>query len=398
VPSRRPQPWLVPTLALLVVLPIGLGVWTAVSSRSGGGDDGDIDPPTLSRAGSTVVHAASAPFAFGDEPTAYAITYRLEQYRPDRVQVTEDRVEVRRPFDARVVSRVDGRVTATRASRLGALVVVSNGRPLAITVPPAPATSDVRVITALADAERLGFVDRRERRRVHGRECQVFRAGSTVAAGVLTPVGRGSNGEHADVCVGRDGLVLEEVWVKGGRAIQRRVATEVAAGVAIADDRFHLDGEAPIGVEQGDGTLQRIDAASGLAGTTYRLPAAPSRYEYQGRYLVQPPKLGNGGEQAGQVSQVDVWTNGPDVLTLSQTVATSGAAIPQPGPASVPVGLGPLGPGDGVVDLRANEVRVQTPGDGPYLRLAGQLPIDALVGLARSLQPEHGTGPRPVTP
>src|SRR4051794_12001996 len=241
VKQRRrgaPVGWMVPTLLLFVVLPIGYAVYTGVS----GGDDG-AKRPKLSRAGSVEVPVApkdrGRPLAFGTEPTSYEVTYRIERYDPDKIQVSQDHLSVRRPFDGRLVSSIDGKQTGDRASRFGTLVLTTGEGPRTLVSPPAPATADLRLATALPDAVANNFVQVRERRRVLGQLCQVYRAGSTVVSGTLVPVNT-TAGEHSDFCVDRQGLLLEEVWFKGGHPLQRRVATKRVVNPTLPDSRFHL--------------------------------------------------------------------------------------------------------------------------------------------------------------
>ncbi|MEA3076204.1 MAG: hypothetical protein QOF60_1112, partial [Actinomycetota bacterium] len=203
----RGSAWLIPTVLLLVLLPVGGAIY-----RAGASSRADTRP-ALSRAGSTSRGTAAKALAFADEPTSFVITYRVERYDPTRVQVSTDEHEIRRPYDARLTSTIDGQVTSVRASRFGALVISTGEGPRSLVSPPAPATSDVRLLTALPDALARHLVELREQREVIGRRCQVYRTGTTVAAGELVPLGSKA-GEYADICVDARGLLLEEVWVQ----------------------------------------------------------------------------------------------------------------------------------------------------------------------------------------
>src|SRR4051794_21603947 len=293
VKQRRrgaPVGWMVPTLLLFVVLPIGYAVYTGVS----GGDDG-AKRPKLSRAGSVEVPVAAKdrgrPLGFGTEPTSYEVTYRIERYDPDKIQVSQDHLSVRRPFDGRVQSSIAGKQTGDRASRFGTLVLTTGEGPRTLVSPPAPATADLRLAPALPDAVAENWVQVRERRKIVGQVCQVYRAGSTIASGTLVPVNT-TAGEYADFCVDRQGLLLEEVWFKAGKPLQRRVATKRTIDPTLPDDRFQLGlNEEAITIDQGNGFIRQVDPNSAFEGTVYRLTAPPEGAQYLGRFVVQPPTL-----------------------------------------------------------------------------------------------------------
>ena len=385
-----------PTLLLFVVLPIIYAVVTAANGGDGGGR------PKLSRDGSKEVKVSAAergkPLAFGTEPESYELTYRIERYDPDKIQLSQDHISVRRPFDGRVQSSVDGKKTGDRASRFGTLIITSGAGPRTLVSPPSPATSDLRLATSLPDAVANNYVQVRERRRVLGQECQVYRAGSTVVSGTLVPVNT-TAGEHADFCVDRQGLLLEEVWFKDGRPLQRRVVTKRVVSPKLADDRFVLGlDEQAISIDQGNGFIREIDPNSAFEGTVYRLTAPPDGSTYMGRYIVQPPKLNPfqspldpSSDRSEQVSMIDVWRKGADVLVFSQTIAAGISALPNNSKTAQKIQLGPIGDAATVVDLRSNEVRAELPEDR-FLRIAGTYSRQQLVDMAGSLRAEEGKG------
>ena len=356
-------------------------------------------PPELSRDGSERVAPASAPaIEIERTPTSYKIEYAIELYRKDGVTKTSDEIEIRRPFDARIASEADGRRTDLRASRFGALVLTTGAGVRSLTAPPAPSASDLRVDPVLEEALASGALQQREQRRVLGRRCQVYRAGGTILSGELVAVGT-KPAEYADFCVDAAGLVLEEVWVKDDRPLRRRVATVVKEDADIDDDRFRLADEEPFSTEQG-GFMKEVDPASAFDGVVYRLESVPEGFEFVGRYVVQPPKLSpvardplaeeqNRGEQ---VSMVDVWTRGPELLTLYQTIAADIAAVPSKPKTSRAIEL-PVGRAVAILDLRVNEVRMELP-EARFLRLMGTLPTKQLEEIAAGLRAEQGTGLR----
>ena len=409
MPARRPAPrrraaagggWLLPAVALFVVLPVGFAVWSAVSS---GEEEGGR--PELSRAGSTRLSSPGErdPLGISDAPLSYRITYTLETYQEEQIRRTTDVLEARRPFDSHLVSSAAGQVLTVRASRLGALAFGSGTGPISIAAAPTIGSADLRFDPALGEAVQERLVEVREQRRVADRRCQVFRFGSTVSSGELRPVGSRSEDEYADVCVDADGLLLEEVWVKDGRPLQRRVATEVLVGVSLGDDRFRIPSERELTTDEGNGFFREVEPTTRLAGTTYELPEAPAGFTFVGRYAVQTPRLSLEGSNPLEaprpredISQIDVWTNGPDLLVLSTSLGADLAALPEDAETAQPVDLGgDLSDAVAVLDLRSNEVRAELEG-GRFVRLAGTVPRDALVALARTLRPVQGEGIQPA--
>lgn len=389
--SADGQRWLIPTVVLLVALPVALALWNAFGGSS---EDG---APELSREGSTSLGLQPTPLPIADEPSTYAITYELERYTPDTIQRSTDRIEVRRPFDSRIESYRDGRLISTRASRFGSLVISTGAGPRSLVTPPAPASGDLRLGNVLSDAVDDGHLLVRERRRVLGLTCQVYRSGTSVSAGVLAPVGSKGD-EYADFCVDATGLVLEEIWMKDGRPLQRRIATSRRLGVSLTDARFTLEGEQPVPFDDGNGFLRTLVPTSGFEGTIYRLSHPLDGFTYQGRALVQPPRLNpfqdpvEAQERSReQVSIVDVWERGPDLLVFSQTIAADISAVPEDDPTAEVLDLGELGVAATVLDLRSNEVRIELP-EARFLRIAGTLPRETLIEIASSLRAEEGTG------
>jgi hypothetical protein len=226
----------------------------------------------------------------------------------------------------------------------------------------------------------------------------VYRAGGPIVAGDLVPVGTKA-GEHTDFCVDEMGLVLEEVWVQGGRPIQRRIASEVDASTTFAPSHFELANEKPYSRELGNGFMRRVDPTSGFEGTSYRLAEVPEGFEFLDRFLVQPPNLSlyrdvleEGERPPEQISLVDVWQRGIDIVVLAQTIATDIVAVPPSSPTARRFRLGPAGEAAAILDLRMNEIRADLP-EGRFLRIGGTLSREALAELATSLRAEEATGP-----
>src|SRR5687768_65885 len=189
----------------------------------------------------------NAPLPSQEPPPAYEITYRLEDTTTEVGQVTTARIRVRRPFESHVLllagAPPGGRVNVERKSRFGELGLIGNrGRERQVLhIPPAVAGSDLRPDIALKDAETDRLIERREQRRVLGRRCQVWRMGSSIAAGELVAIGS-RPGEYADACIDGRGFVLEEVWILDDRRVRRRLVTKLDTSPEFIAGEFELQG------------------------------------------------------------------------------------------------------------------------------------------------------------
>lgn len=389
-----------PSVLLLVVAPVAFAVTTALQD----GDDGNrpasdgAAPLRLPRTGSSVVADAGEGRALvlRRTPQSYDITYRVTSGRgPSTVTATEQ-LQVSRPFLGRVVSTPpDSTTKSERVTRLGALVLPTGAGARRLAVPPAMAGSDLRFDVSLPAALADGAVEARERRRVAGRRCQVYRFGASVAAGDLTPYDP-EGAEWADACIDEEGLLLEELWHKGGRDLRHRVATKVAVDVRLDEAAFTLPGEQAIPVEEGNGLFRSVVAGTSAEGRSWTI-TPPEGFESVGRFVVQAPRLDLEGttplERSAPESfdQMDVWRRGADLLVLSTTIAADfTASAPADG---TPVDLGPMGAGMLKVTLRGTTISGPAV-DGRTPRVTGTLAAAQLVELLRSATAVEGTGLR----
>ena len=396
--SRRPRGrdsnrWLIPALALFVVLPVGGAIAQAVL---GGDNETAVDRLRRDRSGSVSLGRPAAPMLPENTPVSYVIGYQVIETASDRPLLTNEVVEVRRPFDARWISREGtivgkGKTRGERVSSLTRLATKSvDGKWALFEIPPALATTDVRFGAALDQALEDGDIQPREQRRIAGRECQVFRAGSSLQAGLLTRYEPGSP-TFADVCVDRDGLLLEEVWSIDGKRVQRRLAVEVRVDVTLPDAIFAIPDDAQsIPLKDGGGAARRVDLSERPPGAFRVLPqeATPEGFALLGRWAVVSPRLEvmrdptNPGQADSSSSVVDVYTRGPDVLVIDRGTSTGRGSLPESDTAR-PVDLGALGQGFAITDFRMNEVRAV--GSTDFTRVYGTLPIPLLVEAAQAL-------------
>src|SRR5688572_6600417 len=113
------QPWLLPTVVLFVVLPVGLAIATAITSSS---DENDADGPiSISRDGARVVASPGhgKPIAFRDDvPQSYRVVVRSDRFEKGGGKVSSfEAISVRRPFDSHIRITRDGEVVTERATR-----------------------------------------------------------------------------------------------------------------------------------------------------------------------------------------------------------------------------------------------------------------------------------------
>jgi hypothetical protein len=365
---------------LMAVGGIGFGVVQAVRGGSDG-SSGAALPETLGRDGSEAL-PEGPPIDPDAPPLAYRITYRVEV---PRTPATEERLTVLRPFGKRV-DEGENREELTfgrRASRRAGNVTV-------FADPPTP--TDVRLDVVVADAERLGVMERRERRRVLGRTCQVFRFGvSTTAAGFVPPT---PAGDSTDVCVDGEGLVLERLETTEGRVFRRRVAIAIDVDGPVGDqDVTTLPLEPTQAAVNGGGSVRAVSSDSEPEGRFFLLDTPPAGYELRGRYSVVPPQgtLASPDTRNEAIATTDdVYVKDGDVIVVSRggTLGQQAAFGLRPG--SARADLGPtLGEGEIVLSLTGTEVRV--PLDlGRFVRIYGTVPVDQLVSVARALRETPG--------
>lgn len=319
----------------------------------------------------------------------YEITYRVTF--ADETEV-EETVAISRPFRSATRTADTGRV-----SDAGVLATVGgDGRWVELEVPIAPASGDVRIDAVLDAAVAAGHVEAGSTRRIADRTCREHRFGGPVSAGILTPVGT-VPGEHADVCVTDDGLVLRERWVVDGAARRTREAVSVQVGRLDAE-RFAVPGEArSLSFDQGGGSTRAVAPDHDAGFAEHWALEAPAGFDRAGRWLVAPPSpkpLEPGELRGAEIALIsDAWVRGADLLVLDQGAAMPGIAPPWDDREVLERhDLGRLGAAEVAWDLRASEVRILRP-DGGFLRLAGTLPPEQLLDIARTLTrtPPGGT-------
>ena len=384
---------------LLIGVPVVLvsaAVITGVVLVRGNNDDGDDDV----RSGSIV--EPGLPVEIERDPAAYRIDYRVESRGGERTVFTSDRVTVRRPFERRLESydgaRPRGRVRSIEIVTFDRLFSRSSGsNPAVLARSPGPA--DLRLPTLIPEALRDGLVERRERRLVAGRPCQVYRSAALLTSLPLSPLG---DDEHADTCVDEAGLMLEEVLVVREKVLLRRVATAVDEDGAPSDDLFAVEGNA-IPPQLGGGAVQPVTTDSRPPGQPYwQLDAAPAGFTHRGRYAVAEAAAareeGVPGAPTRRLTYIaDVYVRGTDVVVVDQGGSSDGTApFPDPGADAATLELGDVG--RATVLLTGSEVVLRVDQDASkFVRVRGSVSRDELVTIGRALRavPEGTIVPLP---
>ena len=354
----------------------------------------DDEPARVRRHGSVEVADERLPAGDRPFPSAYTLTLRVSV--PGSTSTEVQRVVA--PFDARTETfagtEARGTPLAEREVSFGILATKSRGSTLTVLEAP-PAVAGARLAEALDSSEELGLVERREVRAVAGRRCQVWRTSSELGATTfVAPAGD----SYLDLCVDRDGLLLEEWQVEGGEPIRQEVVIDVEIGGVDVDDVRRLARDITLPLDEGGGSVEKIGDDERPVGPFLDVAGPPDGFTRQGRYTVVPPHPGlRAGGDRGKVraATVDVYVRETDVIVVER-----GGVLDLSDPWSVEprfpdVELGSaIGTGELVPGRLGSEVRALL-GSGRYLRVFGTVPLDELVDLARALVPvDGGTGIR----
>lgn len=324
-------------------------------------------------------------------PSSYHLVYRVESRAGDELVVSTEKVWVRRPFEARVESWTGAPPGRRRTNTtINAFARINSGRAV-FAVPPAPAPQDYRVDANLREAERGGYLEIRERRRVAGRVCRVYRRGPETGSGTLSRVADDAD-EYADICFDAAGLPLEVVTFLDGKLTTRSVAVEVEEEPRVSDRLFRV-GDPTLEVRQGGGSVLRVDPTSRPPGDFWELREEEIEgFEREGRYAVIPPQAGfdDPTQRPGIITFVsEVWTRGDDVIVIEQGATLGGREPFRRDPDARSVSAGELGRGQLAYGIRTSEIRVLFKG-GRFVRVHGTVEPSSLLATARRLEKVAG--------
>jgi hypothetical protein len=295
------------------------------------------------------LHAALAtttePLAMTAVPGTYHAVYRAESYTGGKVTRSTEDVSVQRPFNGRVTIRegtdASGALQFEGRSILGSYANYSASGPGQVSGDaPTVAFGDVRLNASLDDLLAKGLFVRKERRQALGRDCQVYRTGTSLQSlKVTAPTAT----DYADACLDDGGLVLEEVTVVGGKLTQRLTATELVDDATFESNTFTVDGD-PVSFDQGGSVLTPVDLATPPPAGFWQLEAPPDGFVHQARYVLQTPDQAGSAAGAPPVSSyVDLWVRGTDLVTVRQGPIGGEPDMSSSASSGDPVDGGPLG-------------------------------------------------------
>ncbi|MEN3271586.1 MAG: hypothetical protein V7636_347 [Actinomycetota bacterium] len=327
----------------------------------------------------------------GAPPTSYRIVWRVDAGNPVGTAVRTETFEVNRPWQSRLTTR-EGKppgkvVSDVQQSDFGKLVLrPTDEAETVLVVQPDLAASDLRLDVDLDALVRARGVEVRERRKIAGEPCQVYRTTAPLQGQTIGTV-PSKSGDIVDSCVDRHGLILEQlIWFRDKLLLRRR-ATSVDLHPRIGRHELDVKSKATVPTSMGGGAIGEVEAKD-LPKGSYVLDAPPTGFRLKGHYAVAPsaPPSSNGTPTANRRSSfVDVWTNGVDALLLDQGGLTFKGDALGPNPLSAPVDLGPLGSGRSAPGARFSQVAI-TRKDGTFVRLLGTLPVSRLVELMKMLR------------
>jgi hypothetical protein len=279
-----------------------------------------------------LVGGADGALAITDEPTAYTVTYRVDAYSDDGTgTVTTQDFAIRRPFDSRIVSKADappgGDEQWSVTSSIGRYQQSAQAEAATAEVSaPMSALGDYRLDASLSDLVADGTFVLGERRTWLGRECQVYRTGSTLESyAVAAP----TETDYSDVCIDAAGLMLEELSVASGNVTQHQIATAVDLAADVADDDFTISAM-PTDLAGGGSELEDIDITTAPIAGFWSFAEAPAGYELQHRYVMRQTITDPSSDTSGTTgdttapastvaeSYIDVYVDGINVVTVRQ--------------------------------------------------------------------------------
>ena len=375
----------------------GGGAALAASLRSESDEPAVAPRPGELEDGSRKLKDRSGPIEISDEPSSYRMVYRVETYGGGDPIVTRDELTVRRPFEGRTIKRSgpdrDDDVRSEQVATLGRLFVpkAPSADAALLETGPSLAPSDVRIAPVLADLVAARRVQLREWRKVGDRPCQVLRFGGPISSGTVAATLE-PDVEYADACVSEQGLVLEEVWVDGGRVQRRRLATSVEVGDdAVTSAAFEIEVQDAVPVDQGGGSFRPLAPGSAYEAPFWVADFAPLE-THLGRWAVVTPAGSDPKDEETMERRLgfvaDVWRSGIDVVIVEQGSTAGGVAPFQLGDGPK-VTVDGIGDGEVLLDLRTSEIRFRRPG-GYFLRVRGTVGAKRLEEIARGLRETPG--------
>ncbi|MEA3055429.1 MAG: hypothetical protein QOD30_861 [Actinomycetota bacterium] len=328
----------------------------------------------------------------GRRAEPYRIVYRLDDRSDPNVEPTTDEVWVRQPFESRLETSRGSTLESVQISAIDRLRLGTIDQPLVIARVPGLAVSDVRVAPVLDDAIDAGLLVRAGLRKVLDRRCELVRSGTLLGAGPLVPI---TDAEHAETCIDREGLVLEETLFSEGKPTLHRVATTVDTSPDLTNDQFAV-GDLTAAVDKGAGSTRPVDPHAGALGSFWVLgsDAVPRGFDLVGRYSIVPPqsdRFAVPGNPAIVAGTADVYVRDSDFLVVWQGGTAGRVVAFPPTPGARQIDGGALGAGEAVLSALGNELHFPHV-RGRFVHVVGTLTVRELTVIARDLRETQGTG------
>jgi len=249
---------------------------------------------------------------------------------------------------------------------------------------PGPPSGDEYVGAEVTELTRRGLVvDLGASATVAGRACETYRF-SAPPSGPIAPATR--DGDHDDLCLDADGLVLSEVWTYHGKVVLQRTAvnatssmTTVAQGAAPAAPP--TEGAFP------PGSYAATITPDAQVRSFIATPPPPAGFQPAGPAVDFRLPDRNARAHAGAVSVVWTFTDGPRVITVEAGSESRGGLPWRDGDTvTEKVTLTGLGPASTAARSDGFEIRVDL-GGGHWVRVRGTVGLDQLVTYGHRLTP-----------
>jgi len=325
------------------------------------------------------VPAPSVPTA--PRPVGYQVLYQTDTNPAGQSLQQWQLLTVDRPFQAAEltydepvglgVKPVSGYVSSEQAL----YDVSSQGIQLVSDKEPGVPSGDEDLITQMPEMLARGVAaETRGIRRIAGHTCTVYRLAQP-PAGAISPLDTG--GDHDDVCLEANGIILSEAWTYHAHLVYSRHALKVTlANSALPSVNGGTSAPSPLAP-----ALTPDPSPSSFLAP----PPAPPGFRAVGTYHYSVPN-----EQDPALTQASsvVWAfvNGPDVVTV-EAGRTAGGALPWEGENTVVERVGLPGFANARSAIRSDgaEIRIAA-GHGEWVRVRGTVPISWLTRYARSLR------------
>ena len=158
---------------------------------------------------------------------AYTIVYRNELSGVTNTETTT----VRRPFLGASIGSRDGETNQAQLTNDKGLWSYSTGSNrgwFSLDGRPHRSAGDLKPTSGLNEAIRMGMARVLGTDRVLGRPCTLVRTGEPIGQ----PVKKPTDGDRAEICIDRTGVVLRQDWWLRNKLVQHEVATSFEIGVA----------------------------------------------------------------------------------------------------------------------------------------------------------------------